>query len=210
MKAFMTDHYNLQRWIVESIAKTLEKSLSHYEKKEYAEAERAVDELIAAQPDFHRGQFLKAVILEETGRGPEAEKHYEKAGNRFTLWFRLAMQLQDIDPERSLAYYKRVSSLDPQNNMIWFNLGGLYEKMGKIDEARRCFRNLSPTKEVVSRILIPLGFIIFLVSGAVLMVQRGEKGLTAVVVASAVFCLFWLKRDGGRAVQMIMKKRKYK
>jgi hypothetical protein len=51
---------------------------------------------------------------------------------------------------------------------------------------------------------------IFLVSGAVMMVQRGEKGLTAVVIASAVFCLFWLKRDGGRALQMIMKRKKYK
>jgi tetratricopeptide (TPR) repeat protein len=195
---------------VESIGKALEKTLSHYEKKEYAEAEKSVDELIRSHPEFHRGQFLKAVILEETGRGREAEKHYEKAGNRFTLWYRLALQLQDVDPERSLTYYKRVSDMDPQNNMIWFNLGGLYEKMGRIDEARRCFRNLSPAKEAVARILIPLGFIIFLASGAIMMFQRGEKGLTAVVVASAVFCLFWLKRDGGRAVQMIMKKRKYR
>ena len=193
---------------MESAGKVLERTLSHYEKKEYAEAEKSVDELIASYPDFHRGQFLKAVILEETGRGPQAEKHYEKAGNRFTLWYRLAMQLQDVDPERAIVYYKRVSAMDPQNNMAWFNLGGLYEKMGRADEARRCYRNLSPAKEAVARILIPLGFIIFLVSGAVMMVQRGEKGLTAVVVASAVFCLYWLKRDGGRAIQMIMKKRK--
>jgi len=50
---------------------------------------------------------------------------------------------------------------------------------------------------------------IFLASGAVMMIQRGEKGLTAVVIASAVFCVFWLKRDGGKALQMVMKKRKY-
>jgi tetratricopeptide (TPR) repeat protein len=194
---------------MESMGKALEKALSYYEKKEYAAAEKSVDELIASYPDFQHGQFLKAVILEETGRGTEAEKHYEKAGNRFTLWYRLAMQLQDVDPERSLVYYKRVSAMDPQNNAIWFNLGGLYEKMGRIDEARRCYRSLAPAKEVVARILIPLGFIIFLVSGAIAMVQRGDKGLVAVVIASAIFCLFWLKRDGGRAVQMIMKKRKY-
>ena len=194
---------------MESMSKALEKALSYYEKKEYAAAEKSVDELIASYPDFQHGQFLKAVIMEETGRSPEAEKHYEKAGNRFTLWYRLAMQLQDADPERSLVYYKRVSAMDPQNNAIWFNLGGLYEKMGRIDEARRCYRNLAPAKEVVARILIPLGFIIFLVSGAIAMAQRGDKGLVAVVVLSAIFCLFWLKRDGGRAVQMIMKKRKY-
>ncbi len=195
---------------MESIGKALEKTLAHYERKEYDAAEKAVDELLASYPDFHRGQFLKAVILEETGRTSEAEKHYEKAGNRFTLWYRLAGQLQTVDPSRALMYYERVSKMDPQNNMIWFNLGNLYETMGKPDEARSCFRNLQPAKEVVSRILIPLGFMIFLVSGAVMMARRGDKGLTAVVIASAVFCLFWLKRDGGRALQMIMKRKKYR
>ncbi len=195
---------------MESIGKALEKTLSHYEKKEYGAAEKAVDELLASNPDFHRGQFLKAVILEETGRASEAEAHYEKAGNRFTLWYRLAAQLEDVDPERALVYYERVSTMDPQNNLIWFNLGNLYERMGRLDKARACFRNLSPAKEVVSRILIPLGFMIFLISGAVMMIQRGERGLTAVVVASAVFCLIWLKRDGGRALQMVMKWKKHK
>lgn len=194
---------------MESIGRTLEKTLSHYEKKEYEAAEKAADELIAANPDFHRGQFLKAVILEETGRAAGAEKHYEKAGNRFTLWSRLAMQLHDVDPERAIIYYDRVTRMDPQNNQLWFNLGGLYEKLGRTDEARACFRNLSPAKEVVARILIPLGFMIFLISGAVMMIQRKETGLTLVVVASAVFCLFWLKRDGGRALNMLGKKRKY-
>jgi DNA-binding SARP family transcriptional activator len=191
-----------------SIGKALEETLSHYEKKEYDAAEKAVDELVASHPDFERGQFLKAVILEETGRAQEAEKHYAKAGSRFTLWYRLAMQLQNIDPQRALQYYERVSAMDPQNNMIWFNLGNLYEQMGRPDEARRCYRNLSPAKEVVSRILIPLGFMIFLISGAIMMIQHGDTGLPIVVIASAIFCLFWLKRDGGRALQMMMKKKK--
>ncbi len=193
---------------MESISKALQTILSHYEKKEYGPAEKAADELIAAYPDFNQGQFLKAVILEETGRASEAEKYYEKAGNRFTLWYRLAMQLQDIDPQRALIYYERVSKMDPQNNTLWFNLGTLYEKLGRPDEARRCFRNIAPAKEVVSKILIPLGFMIFLISGAIMMFQHGDKGLPIVVIASAIFCLFWLKRDGGRALQMMMKKKK--
>jgi tetratricopeptide (TPR) repeat protein len=128
----------------------LKETLSHYEKKEYESAEKAADGLIASHPDFNQGQFLKAVILEETGRAQEAEKHYEKAGNKFTLWLRLAMQLQDIDPQRALQYYERVSAMDPQNNMIWFNLGNLYEQMGRPDGARRCYRNLSPAVEHLS------------------------------------------------------------
>jgi len=194
---------------MQSIVKQLDTIIAHYERKEYDAAEKAADELIAAHPDFHRGQFMKAVILEETGRAGDAEKYYEKAGNRFTLLSRLALQLHESDPQRALKYYERVTKMDPQNNLLWFNLGSLYETMGRIDDARRCFRNLSPAKEVMSRILIPLGFMIFLASGAVMMIRRGETALTIVVIASAVFCLFWLKRDAGRAVQMIAKKNKY-
>jgi hypothetical protein len=41
-----------------------------------------------------------------------------------------------------------------------------------------------------------------------MMIKRGEQGLAAVVIASAVFCAFWLKRDAGKAIQMIVKKSK--
>jgi tetratricopeptide (TPR) repeat protein len=191
---------------MESISKLLNQVLGHYEKKEYDAAENAVDMLLVSHPDFHRGQFMKAVILEETGRAADAEGHYEKSGNRYTLWGRLAMQLQDVDPDRAIMYYERAAKMDPQNNLLWFNLGGLYEKKGRPDDARECYRNLSPLKEVLSKIFIPLGFMIFLISGGAMMIQRGERGLAAVVVASAVFCVFWLKRDAGKAIQMIVKK----
>jgi tetratricopeptide (TPR) repeat protein len=191
---------------MESISRLLNEILGHYEKKEYDAAENGVDRLLVSHPDFHRAQFMKAVILEETGRVADAEQHYEKAGNRYTLWGRLAMQLQDVDPDRAILYYDRVTRMDPQNSLLWFNLGNLYEKKGRLSEARECYRNLSPVKEVLSRIFIPLGFMIFLISGGSMMIQRGEKGLAAVVIASAVFCGFWLKRDAGKALQMIMKK----
>ena len=193
---------------MESISKLLNQIIEHYNNKDYDAAESAVDMLIAAHPDFHRGQFMKAVILEETGRANDAEQHYEKAGNRYTLWSRLAMQLQDIDPDRAIMYYERVTRLDPENNLLWFNLGELYEKKGRHDDARECYRNLSPVKEVLSKIFIPLGFMIFLISGGAMMIQRGERGLAAVVIASAVFCVFWLKRDAGKVIQMIVKKSK--
>ena len=64
-------------------------------------------------------------------------------------------------------------------------------------------------REVVSRVMIPLGFLILLVVGGIAMLGRGDKGWAIVVFASAAFCLFWLKRDGGKALQMIMKKKKY-
>jgi tetratricopeptide (TPR) repeat protein len=195
---------------MEAIGNLLEKILTHYERKEYTDAEKLADELISANPNFHRGLFLKGVILEETGRKAEAKRYYDQAGNLFTLFFRLAMQLQVTDPQRAIEYYRRVSEMDNKNNMVWLNMGLLYEKGHQTDKARDCFRNLSPLREILSRIVIPTGFMLFLVVGAVMMLRRGEKTLASIVVASAVFCLFWLKRDAGKAVQMLLKKKQYK
>ena len=66
---------------------------------------------------------------------------------------------------------------------------------------RKCFRKMELLREVLSRIIIPLGFMILLISGAVMMIRRGDRALASVVVASAVFCLFWLKRDGARPLR---------
>jgi len=194
---------------MQSIGKLFETAISHFEKKEYREAEQAVDELLKTHPDFQRGQFLKAVILEETGKQSKAEEHYAKCGNRYTLWFRLASQLEGTDPQRALGYYERVSTYDTQNNMIWFSLGSLYEKMGRSEDAGKSFRKLQMLREILSRVFIPLGFLIIMVTGARLMLLKGDYGLAAVVVASAVFCLFWLKRDGGKAIEMFRKKKQY-
>jgi tetratricopeptide (TPR) repeat protein len=195
---------------MQAIGKLFDATIAHYEKKEYREAEKSIDELLSLHPDFERGHFLKAVILEETGQANRAEEHYGKCGNRFTLWFRLASQLEASDPQRALRYYERVSTHDTQNNMLWFSLGNLYEKMGRAGDAAKSFRKMQMLREVLSRVIIPLGFLIIMVTGARLMLLRGDHGLAAVVVASGIFCLFWLKRDGGKALQMITKKRQYR
>ena len=195
---------------MESVGKLLETILMHYEQKDYVSAEKLLDNLLVSHPNFHRAWFLKGVVLEETGRNDEAGKYYEKAGNCFTLWFRLAMQLQEVDPQRAMVYFDRVSEMDKKNNMIWFYKGMLSEKLGNIEAARTCFRNMSPLREILSRIIIPSGFMVFLIIGAVMMIKRNEKALSLIVIASAVFCMFWLKRDAGQAVQMLVKKNQYR
>ncbi len=192
---------------MKEIGALLEKILAHYEKKEYSAAEKLVDELLSGNPDFPKGCFLKAIILEETGRAEEAKNFFPKSGNLFTMMFRLALQLEAADPLRALAYYDRLVQMDPRNNMMWLNRGLLYEKLGKNDEAQASFANISPGKEILSRIVIPLGFMIFLIGGAVMMIKRGNRALASLVIASAVFCLFWLKRDAGTALQMRAKKK---
>ena len=67
---------------MQSIGQLLEEALLHFEKKEYVKAGKLVDELLASNPEFHRGWFLKGVILEETGRPAEAEKCYGLTASR--------------------------------------------------------------------------------------------------------------------------------
>jgi tetratricopeptide (TPR) repeat protein len=195
---------------MEAIGRLLEKTLLHYEKKEYPSAEKLVDELLASDPNFHKAWFLKGVILEETGRRAEAEKYYEKAGNLFTMWIRLALQLHEVDPERAVKYYERVLELDPGFNMALLNKGLICEKTGRLEEARTCFRSLSPGKELFSKVVIPVGFIVFLIGSGVMLLQRGEKIISMFAFASTVFCFFWLRRDAGTAVKMLLKKNAYK
>lgn len=194
---------------MESLRRTLEKTLQLYEKKDYENAEKGADEMLAANPDFPRALFLKAVILEETGRAKKADEYYQKAGSKSLLWLRLALQLQEIDPERALRYFNKVKEFDPENNLIWFSMGNIYEKLGRRDEARKSFNNITLMKEFVSKLLSPLGFLIIMVAGSIAMFNRGNTGLGVLVVASGIVCLFWLKRDGGRVLQMMLKKKKY-
>jgi len=194
---------------METVGNLLEKALFHYERKEYADAEKAVDALLAAAPDFHRGWFLKGVILEETGRADQAEECYIKSSNAHTLMIRLALQLQEKDPERSRIYFDRVLEIDPGNNFMLYQRGLLCESRGEHQEAAKSFRRISAMREIMSKIFIPGGFLIFLLSGSVAMFQRGERALSWIVLASALFCLIWMRRDSGLAIKMWLKKRQF-
>jgi tetratricopeptide (TPR) repeat protein len=200
----------LRRAPMEAVGKLLENILAHYEKKEYAAAEKLVNDLIEIDPNFHRAWFLKGIIFEETGRSDKAQEYFAKSGNVFTLMFRLALQLQDSDPLRALTYFDRLAEMDPQNNMLWFNRGLVYEKLGNRNEAAASFKHVAPGREILSRIVVPLLFMFFLTGGGIMMFLRGDKTLSSLVIASAVFCLFWLKRDMGKALQMFSKKKQYK
>ena len=195
---------------MESLRKTLEKTLEFYEQKDYVSAEKGVDKMLAAYPDFPRALFMKAVIFEETGRSKEAEEAYQKAGSPSQLWLRLAMQLEEKDPERALRYYEKVHATDEQNNMVLLNMGSLYERLGRADDAKKCFAGISLQREIVTKLLSPVGFLIIMISGSIAMLRRGNVALGSLVIASGVVCLFWLKRDGGRVLQMMRKKNKYK
>ncbi|HTF99275.1 MAG TPA: tetratricopeptide repeat protein [Nitrospirota bacterium] len=189
-----------------SLKKALDKALAHYEKKEYADAERGADIMVEAFPDFAHGQFLKAVILEETGRAEQAQDYYNKAGKLSMMWMRLAMRLQDIDPARAIIYFEKARAQDSGNNHLVYSLGLAYEKAGRANEARKCFQSLNMQREVITRLLSPLGFLVIMIAGAIAMFKRHDFVLASLVTVSAVICLFWIKRDGGLVFNMMKRK----
>jgi tetratricopeptide (TPR) repeat protein len=189
-----------------SPGKLLEKILSYYEKKEYAEAEKGIDAMLGLYPGLNRALFLKAVVLEETGRREDAERYYREAGPSYTLMLRLAMQLQDVDPRRALVYFEKAGAADQGNNAVLLGMGTAYEKLGMAEEAGKCFGRLSLAREIFSKLLIPVCFLLMMVVGAVMLLQRGENALAGLVVVSAIVCLFWLRRDGKTALKLIRRK----
>ena len=194
---------------MESIGKLLEDTLKLYERKEYVQAEKLVDALLDANPQFHRGWFLKGVILEETGRKDGAEKCYAKAGSMFNMWYRLALQLQEADPARALAYFDRVLEQDRSFSVAWLNKGMVHERLGDIENAKACFTRLSPGRELFSRVAVPAGFLVLLLISGVLLLSRGERILPFFAGLSVLVCFFWLKRDAGTALTMYRKKKQY-
>jgi tetratricopeptide (TPR) repeat protein len=125
------------------------------------------------------------------------------------MWFRLALQLQKSDPERALLYYDRVLDMDCNFSMALLNKGLLHEQLGDFERAKECFQKLSPQREIFSRLVSPAGFLLFLLIGGIMMISRGENTLSLFAFASALICLFWLKRDAGTAITIIRKKRQY-
>jgi hypothetical protein len=90
-----------------------------------------------------------------------------------------------------------------------YQKGLLCESRGEREEAAKSYRRISAMKEIMSRIFIPGGFLIFLLSGALALFQRGERVLFWIVLASGFFCLIWIRRDSGLAIKMLLKKRNF-
>ncbi|MCX8070469.1 MAG: hypothetical protein N2738_08200 [Thermodesulfovibrionales bacterium] len=188
------------------LAELLNKSLQEYEQKRYKEAEMWIDKLLIKDNQFEKALFLKAVICSETGRHDEASLYFSKTSNLSFLWLRLGLQIEQTDIDRALVCYDKVLSSNPSDNQALYLKGLLLEKKGFIDEASKCFRALNLMRDIVTKVFIPLGFFVLLALGSFMLISRGEHGLSFIVLISAMFCLFWLKRDGFETVKMFNSK----
>jgi len=68
-------------------------------------------------------------------------------------------------------------------------MGSLYERIGKPDEARKCYRRISLHRDDIARLLSPIGFLVIMVAGSIMMLKHGDKAFVSLVILSAIICL---------------------
>ncbi|HIJ60559.1 MAG TPA: hypothetical protein HPP56_08105 [Nitrospirae bacterium] len=182
------------------------KALQSYKQKDYEEVEFIIEKILNMDNQFEKAIFLKGVILYEKGKIKEADKLFQTFTNLSVWWLRLGLELEKTDEERAINCYNKALSINPTDNYTLLKKGLLMEKKGNYSESTKCFKAINPMRELLSRVIIPFGFMCLLSVGAFMLISKGENGLSFVVIISAIFCLSWLKRDAGNVLKMIYKK----
>ena len=109
----------------------------------FSEAEREFREASAAEPENSEAITGLAEALRRQGKSSEAtellrREHARSPGNA-AVSYNLAVSIEENDPAAALELYKAAVSADPLHSRAWNNLGILFEKAGRRDEARSCF-----------------------------------------------------------------------
>jgi tetratricopeptide (TPR) repeat protein len=154
-------------------------AMPYFEAKQYAKAEEFVDKAIQKKSDYREALFLNGVILDEIDKRVEAQEYYKKlrTTEMASLWRNLAGKLFNSDSERSILYYDRATNIDPSDSTTWHNMGNLYSKLGRRQEAKRCYQKILLWKEFKNRVLgaliltLAFGLIIMLLGSGVYLIK---------------------------------------
>lgn len=137
----------------------LEAFIEKLKAKQYPEASEILDELIAENPTSSSLHFYQALIHYETGQPEEGGKMLENVKDPTAQWFRmgvLAVQ-RKFQSDRCIFYFDEVLKRNGKIAAAWFNKGLVLEKIGRLEEARSCYQNISLPREILIRGLLPLG-----------------------------------------------------
>ncbi len=88
-----------------------------------------------------------------------------QTGNRDAMsWFQVAIASEGVNKvAEAVAAYKKAIKLDPDYDLAWFNLGGLYFNSGKLDEARSTWTEAVdrfPNHELAIKLKQEFGFLL--------------------------------------------------
>jgi len=112
----------------------------YLELKNYEESFLLFSVVVQADPKNPRGYYALALWYEEKEEYIEALKNLEKATTLDSFyidaWFDMGRILEEIkDDDRALKCYQRVLLFSPRHFWACLNLGSLYERQDKLDDA---------------------------------------------------------------------------
>jgi tetratricopeptide (TPR) repeat protein len=123
---------------------------AHFKIRDYEQAERLVTQALKDKPESQMGWVLKAAILDECGQPNEVKQIMEKLSDPAGAWFLLGAQMQadEMDAQRIMPYYDRVTDLKPDFSSAWYNKALLYlYQLNEPNSAKVCLAHISLLKE---------------------------------------------------------------
>jgi len=198
----------LKRWEgLETAPSTIEEAPERPRERDVEEMLRHYDRLLAADPNLAKAWETKGELLAELGRWEEALECYDNAARvrpekedeykakvldilqRSQAPAR-AVPVAPVVPETlesSLEQYEYLLAKQPDNGRLWHEKGELLEKLGRLEEAIRCYDRaiamndtLGRAKDLRARALSKQSQVVYrqLTKEAMASKGRREKGLT--------------------------------
>jgi len=105
-----------------------------------------------------------SAVLRSLGRSSEAMAANQKAlvmfpTSAYARWNQATMFVQMGNFPAAEEQYRLAAEYDPQSNLVWANLGDLYEHQGKFNEAIVAWEKVSKLDPHPWKTLLPLGYV---------------------------------------------------
>jgi tetratricopeptide (TPR) repeat protein len=126
----------------QKVSAILSRATSLYRARRWGEAERALREIIALDPNLTSAWNNLGAVLQELRRLEEAEQAYRRSvelgPKRGVAWRNLGRVLVETDRDAEAEQaYRTALDLDPKDACAWHYLGRLLGKLGRTEEAER-------------------------------------------------------------------------
>jgi len=127
-----------------SVEKHVHSGDKHLEKKEFLSAEYEYDRALSADENHLRANLGKGKTLFATGRKAEAQKVFQKISSLDALFevenkhifneFGIELRKKGM-LEEAISNYLKALSIDPRDEILYYNLGRVYYEQGKLKDA---------------------------------------------------------------------------
>lgn len=217
-KSFLQNDFTESQKYLEELINTFISSQSAKNKKQYSASELLKEPL--PDKEFERAYFLSGVNFEKMGMQKKAEERFNSlSSNQLSKHWRLLGEMfsgdSSPDPalynaDTALAFYDRSLLVDSRNLETLHQKGLLLEKIGRHEEAKSCYRNLSLKELIGFNVIFP---IVAFLAGVCLIVVAANydqswvqwaAGLPGLIIAYTAFSM--IRGKGKESIRVLFKR----